>query len=308
VVDDDDVSRLVAEATLRKAGFDVTSVADAYAALNAIEDELPDLVLSDVSMPGLTGFELVVRLRADPRTATLPVIFLTGSAVEPAEVVAGLSVGADDHLLKPIDPGVLVARIERRLSGAAPLVGLRRVRPGGVLGYDAFVAEATREVARAERSHREGAIVAIEISERDRLVERLGTKALDGIVEELGASSMRLAGSLGVVGRDREGRLLLLVPESDPDVVRERALGLAQRLARQSYAVPGEHVHVTPAIGISVFGDETQAAEGGTPIGDLVARAVAAASVSRLSGDLRPTAWSEGLVEPPPAREVLPPR
>ena len=119
---------------------------------------------------------------------------------------------------------------------------------------------------------------------------------------------MRLAGSLGVVGRDREGRLLLLVPESDPDVVRERALGLAQRLARQSYAVPGEHVHVTPAIGISVFGDETQAAEGGTPIGDLVARAVAAASVSRLSGDLRPTAWSEGLVEPPPAREVLPPR
>ena len=52
MVDDDEVSRILAEASLRKAGYLVTSVADAYAALNAIEDELPDLVLSDVAMPG----------------------------------------------------------------------------------------------------------------------------------------------------------------------------------------------------------------------------------------------------------------
>ena len=69
VVDDDPVMRLLVGKALERAGYRVSVVDNGYAALNAIDDAIPDLVVSDVQMPGLSGFELVVRLRSSDRTS-----------------------------------------------------------------------------------------------------------------------------------------------------------------------------------------------------------------------------------------------
>ena len=109
VVDDEpDILSLI-EYNLTKEGFDVVTARNGAEALKRTAD-LPDLVLLDVMMPELDGFETCRRLKADPRTANIPVIFLTARSAEVDEIV-GLEIGADDFLHKPISPRKLVARV-----------------------------------------------------------------------------------------------------------------------------------------------------------------------------------------------------
>ena len=95
--------------------WDVESVADGAAALARAREALPDLILSDIMMPGLDGYELLKALRADPVTRGIPVIFLSARAGEESRV-EGLSAGADDYLIKPFSAGELLARVNTHLE------------------------------------------------------------------------------------------------------------------------------------------------------------------------------------------------
>jgi PAS domain S-box-containing protein len=93
----------------------VEAVADGAAALAAVQAQVPDLVLSDVMMPGLDGFGLLQALRADPRTREIPIILLSARAGEES-VVEGLEAGADDYLIKPFSAQELVSRVNAHLQ------------------------------------------------------------------------------------------------------------------------------------------------------------------------------------------------
>ncbi len=95
---------------LLSAEYEVTAVSDGQQALQAVIDERPDLVLTDVMMPNLDGFGLLQKLRAEPGTASIPVILLSARAGEEARV-EGLLAGADDYLTKPFGAKELLARI-----------------------------------------------------------------------------------------------------------------------------------------------------------------------------------------------------
>lgn len=113
VVDDEATVRELLSATLRFAGFDVTSAATAGEAVTAAAEEPPDLVLLDVMLPDMDGFEVVRRLRPTP------VLFLTARDGQ-ADKIQGLSLGADDYVTKPFDLEELIARIRavlRRTTG-----------------------------------------------------------------------------------------------------------------------------------------------------------------------------------------------
>ena len=133
VVDDDPVLAGLARVCLELEQFDVDVVQDGAAALEAVRTDPPDLVLLDVMMPGLSGLDVVRRLRADASTAALPVVLLTARGLT-ADKVVGLTAGADDYIVKPFDPAELVARIRTTLRRTAearavsPLTGL----PGNV--------------------------------------------------------------------------------------------------------------------------------------------------------------------------------
>jgi DNA-binding response OmpR family regulator len=105
VVDDDpDVCDLVAY-KLRKSGYEVRSATDGDEAISAVAEQLPDLVLLDIMMPGPSGLEVLERWRADPATATLPVILLTARAQE-SDVETGFALGAE-----PFSPRELARRV-----------------------------------------------------------------------------------------------------------------------------------------------------------------------------------------------------
>ncbi|MBW4540313.1 MAG: response regulator [Myxacorys chilensis ATA2-1-KO14] len=95
----------------------VEAVADGGVALAAARSQVPDLILSDVMMPGLDGFELLQALRADPRTKEVPIILLSARAGEEA-IVEGLEAGADDYLIKPFSAQELVSRVNAHLQMA----------------------------------------------------------------------------------------------------------------------------------------------------------------------------------------------
>jgi diguanylate cyclase (GGDEF)-like protein len=133
VVDDDpDIARFV-EVNLRSAGYDVSVAGDGEEALEKAGEMRPDLVLLDVMMPRIDGFEVAQRLRKNPQTANTSIIMLTAKALS-ADKVTGLQAGADDYIIKPFDPIELLARVKGTLRRAkemrnlSPLTGL----PGNI--------------------------------------------------------------------------------------------------------------------------------------------------------------------------------
>jgi diguanylate cyclase (GGDEF)-like protein len=133
VVDDDpDIARFV-EVNLRSAGYDVSVAGDGEEALSKADELHPDLVLLDVMMPRIDGFEVAQRLRKNPKTANTSIIMLTAKALS-TDKVLGLTAGADDYIIKPFDPIELLARVKGTLRRAkemrnlSPLTGL----PGNI--------------------------------------------------------------------------------------------------------------------------------------------------------------------------------
>ena len=121
LADDNSDMRGYVERLLREAGYEVLAVADGRAAVDAAQEALPDLILSDVMMPVLDGFGLIRALRTDDRTSEVPIILLSARAGEEASI-EGIAAGADDYLVKPFSARELIARVE----GAMRLARLRR--------------------------------------------------------------------------------------------------------------------------------------------------------------------------------------
>jgi adenylate cyclase len=109
VVDDLAANRKLMHAVLEPRGFLVRSVSSGEAALAVLEQDDVDVVLLDVLMPGLDGYATCARIRADPRTAMLPVVMVTASGTQ--QRLRALEVGADDFIAKPFDQAELVARV-----------------------------------------------------------------------------------------------------------------------------------------------------------------------------------------------------
>ena len=148
----DYVSRLLVQQ-----GYEVTAVADGSAALDEIRRRSPDLVLSDVMMPGLDGFQLLAVLRKDPDLRELPVILLSARAGEEARV-EGLDAGADDYLTKPFSARELLARVGANLT----------------------LSRARREAAEALRQANDR--LAIEVEQRTRERDRAWRNSRDLMV------------------------------------------------------------------------------------------------------------------------------
>jgi len=113
VEDDENIQQLVGY-NLAKAGFSVLYAENGEQALASVKRDAPDLVVLDIMLPSLNGFEVCKILRKDPQTRTLPIIMLTAKGEE-NDVTAGLDLGADDYITKPFSPKILVSRIKAAL-------------------------------------------------------------------------------------------------------------------------------------------------------------------------------------------------
>jgi CheY-like chemotaxis protein len=118
VVEDDPETRHFYMGVLAAAGFSVTEAHNGFQAFDKATETLPDLILTDIAVPGLDGIELCRRLRADPRTSAVPLLAVTGYEDRhyPDRVTEA---GADRVMLKPVQPHVLVDEVQRLVSRTA---------------------------------------------------------------------------------------------------------------------------------------------------------------------------------------------
>src|SRR5882762_6359952 len=110
VVDDIHSNVKLLEAKLSAEYFEVVSAFNGLECLAKIDESMPDIVLLDVMMPGMDGFEVCRRLKGNPKTAHIPVVMVT-ALDQPSDRVTGLDSGADDFLTKPVDDAALFARV-----------------------------------------------------------------------------------------------------------------------------------------------------------------------------------------------------
>ena len=131
VVEDEPAIQELIALNLEQSGYNSLKATDAEQAIDLVRDELPDLVLLDWMLPGMSGIEFARRLRADRRTQGVPIIMLTARADE-SDKLTGLDTGADDYITKPFSPRELNARIKAVLRRRAPQATDDAVEAGGL--------------------------------------------------------------------------------------------------------------------------------------------------------------------------------
>ncbi|HJU72289.1 MAG TPA: response regulator [Gemmatimonadaceae bacterium] len=195
--DDNEDMRLMLRDLFRSVGHEVALAADGAAALEAIEQREPDLVILDHSMPTMTGIDVCRRMKANPFTARIPVLMLTAQGGMESKI-EGFAAGADDYLAKPFDPRELRARVTallrlvQREGDRNPTSGL----PGG-RGID-------REIGRRIDRGESFAVCYLDLDNFKPFADTYGFAIADEIIRSVGAA-LRSIVALGNGGSPHAG-------------------------------------------------------------------------------------------------------
>lgn len=183
VVDDEPSLLRAVEACLQAEGFDVATARSGAEALLSVAQTVPDLIVSDIRMPGMNGYELARHLRSSSRTQLVPIVFLTAKG-ETADRIEGFRSGIDAYLTKPFEPDELIAvikniidRVRRTHSQIAHLVGSGT--EAGADFYDEHLTEAENRIAHSVARGLSNKEIASELEISVRTVENHISHILD---------------------------------------------------------------------------------------------------------------------------------
>ncbi|HSL70552.1 MAG TPA: ATP-binding protein, partial [Longimicrobiales bacterium] len=202
VADDNADMREYVTRLLSAQGWTVDTANDGAAALAAIQKSPPNLILADIMMPGLDGFELLRAVRADANISTIPVVLLSARAGEESRI-EGLEAGADDYLVKPFSARELVARVRAHLALAAA-----RARAAAEIAAANVSLRVAHDRVRAQSRATEEALAQVQV-EQARLQQLFQNapacigvvRGPDHIVEMANQALCRLTGARELVGR-----------------------------------------------------------------------------------------------------------
>ena len=257
VVEDDPVVQKITSLALTRAGYFPILAKNGIEALEQIQTATPDLIVSDVMMPEMDGFELLKALRSNPQTSFIPVILLT-SRDSCEDIIDGLEMGADDYLPKPFDPDILLARVKSKVNRPpVPVEDLIIDRSTGVLSESNFRMEAEREIYRAVRGGHPGCLAFCDIAEMDRLKERLGVRAERAILRQVSQILQQNSQPLDIFGHDLSGRFMILIPDTDQVQCRKYLKEISEEISKQTFPVNEENLRLTPVIGYSIFSEKS---------------------------------------------------
>jgi diguanylate cyclase (GGDEF)-like protein len=252
VVDDDrDVCESLAH-ILSDRGFEVATATDGVDALGKIDEVRPDLVLCDVEMPNMNGFELLSRIRQTGHALELPVILVSGSC-ETSLRVEGIDRGANDYVGKPVDSSELVARIKARLR-EAQLLAWHRAQAfvddlTSVLNRRGTVAALEHELCRASRLSQPVSVLLVDVNDFKAINDTYGHLAGDQVLKDVARIMMATVRASDIVGRYGGDEFLVLLPDVREGLACEIAARLRASVQKLKVGVCSVSVSVGMATG-----------------------------------------------------------
>ena len=276
--------------------YDVLCANDGVTALELSATHLPDLIMLDVLMPGLNGYEVYNRLKSDRRTSDIPVMFITGLGDVAAET-KGLELGAVDYITKPINPEPLRARVNTqvrlkltrdKLARMASTDGLTNI--ANRLYFDAML---QYETARHTRSGSELSLIMLDIDHFKSYNDTYGHVQGDECLRQIAKAITRVAvRATDIVARYGGEEFVLLLPETPL----EGALILAERVRKSIQALNIPHCRVARKQITASLGVASSQLAPGAPKVDLVQEADIQLYVAKAAGRNR-IASKRGVIE-----------
>lgn len=270
IVDDEPITMEMVQVFLEDVGYrNFVQIEDSTQAMATIEEKEPDIILLDLVMPEVSGFEILQSVRNHPKFKYLPVIILTASA-DPQDKLRALDLGATDFLAKPVDPSELGLRVRNTLAAKAYLDQLANYDRLTSLPNRNMFFEKFMQVLNEARRHQDYlALLNIELDNFDTINDTIGIKAGDEVLRQISlriGEAIRRTDLLGLATENEDAVMDLFRMESSVfslflyriDGV-ESAAVVAQRIIRvirEPLQVEGRDVYVTASIGIATFPTE----------------------------------------------------
>lgn len=255
VIIDDDVDALeVAKARLAKERLEIHCAVGGIAGLELVRRENPDLILLDLDMPDISGFDLCRRLKADPDLCMIPVLFLTGSTTA-TDKVKGLDLGAVDYVTKPFDAFELRARVRAALrtkhlqdlliehAHIDPLTGLPNRR--------ALLERLQREWARIERHDGRLSFIMADIDHFKQINDRYGHHIGDKLLQEVSRVIAQECREMDLPARYGGDELAIVVPDESASGAASLAERCREEIAKLRVAACNQTVTVTASFGVA---------------------------------------------------------
>jgi two-component system, cell cycle response regulator len=254
IIDDSQTIHAIVRARLSGEALELTSAHDGDSGLRAATENPPDLILLDVDMPDLNGFEVCKRLRSDVRTMGVPVIFLTGASSS-EEKINGLELGACDYVTKPFDPAELRARVRSTLRSKYLMDLLsRKAQIDGLTGLwnrAYFDRRLREELSSSRRSGRPLSMILADVDHFKSCNDRFGHSFGDEVLRRVAARMTEVARIEDVTCRYGGEEFSIL----SPGTCIEGAIRLAERLRVALSEIPlqarSTEVKITASFGVA---------------------------------------------------------
>jgi diguanylate cyclase (GGDEF)-like protein len=261
VVDDNPDKLQLIEAALSLAGYQVSTAVDGVEALAAIEGYQPDLVITDVMMPRMNGYELAQRIRANPVTKFIPVIMQTAAGRRTEDLRRANEVGALGYITDPTDLDLLLARTRTLLEFKAYLDVCEEAaftdHLTGLANRRRFERQLEREVGRVERFGHPFTLLMLDIDSFKKLNDSFGHDAGDDAIRRLGKVLREGTRGIDLAARIGGEEFAVLLVETKKDVGCEVAERL--RASIKSLEIPRAG-HITASFGVAECPNDAQTA------------------------------------------------
>jgi two-component system, cell cycle response regulator len=267
VAEDSLVVRALLRAQLREHGYTVVEAADGEQALQRARESAPDVILLDVEMPRMDGFEVLAELKRDPALLDVPVIFITGRTTAD-DAVRGLESGAHDYLRKPFEASELAARVHAAIRTKVLQDELREVNVElsrqattdaltGLPNRRFLDEQLTRLVSRSARHDLPLAALLIDADRFKAVNDVHGHAAGDRALVTFGRRLARRLRKEDVLGRWGGEEFLVLASDIEPDGAVVLAEALRHVVSATPIPVEGGEVTITASVGVAVWhGDD----------------------------------------------------
>ncbi|MCD2449660.1 diguanylate cyclase [Methylicorpusculum oleiharenae] len=257
---DDAKENIVVLSRLLKSHGNIIFAQNGEEGLLSAMQSIPDLILLDISMPGLDGFEVLMHLKQSPSTADLPVIFITGIPDSDTEE-KGLTLGAVDYITKPFSSAVVKARVRHQLKlqrltralkdANARLTLLAMTDPlTGAHNRRYFIDMLKNEMSRARRYQHPMSLMVIDIDRFKNINDSFGHDAGDQVIMEVVKTSAEVLRKNDVFSRFGGEEFTILMPETTLEEAAQIAARLCEKVAETQLATDHHQINFTVSGGV----------------------------------------------------------